>query len=166
MPLSWSCCVEAATPESSHRRTRERKRENVEAAGPRCLHSPLSRMSWEAAGMGCRTEVSHGRASSAGIYCCRCHKEHVGGEIRGYFCFAVRRCNEEGAVEQRTKIGDEDAVAACEERGVHQPLLPAASSPDVLAVVSRYPFRLRAVASGENRPVAAGRWPAGRRSRC
>nr|GMC82393.1 hypothetical protein Iba_chr04bCG12980 [Ipomoea batatas] len=66
--------------------------------------------------------------------------------------------NEEGAAEeQRTKIGEENAIAACEERGMHQPLLHAASSPEVLADVSCCQLCLRAVASGEDRSRRC--WP-------
>nr|GMD45905.1 hypothetical protein Iba_chr10dCG14500 [Ipomoea batatas] len=55
---------------------------------------------------------------------------------------------------QGKKVGEESAIAACEERGMHRPLLHAASSPEVLADISRCQLCLRAVASGEDRSVA------------
>nr|GME06598.1 hypothetical protein Iba_scaffold4613CG0010 [Ipomoea batatas] len=55
---------------------------------------------------------------------------------------------------QGKKVGEESAIAACEERGMHRPLLHAASSPEVLADISRCLLCLRAVASGEDRSVA------------
>nr|GMD23908.1 hypothetical protein Iba_chr08bCG9760 [Ipomoea batatas] len=45
------------------------------------------------------------------------------------------------------KVGEESAIAACEERGMHRPLLHAASSPEVLADIGRCQLCLRAVAS-------------------